>query len=267
MPSPFLEEFRVSRESNFENCRFIFVLDFAEMIGDRVEKEILEPQGNELFIRGKYGTPGETRNAGLSLSDAKYVAFWDVDDSPIGSGIGKLLSALKETNADVGIGAWLSLDDQSIKQSTPFSVGLNPGMWRFIFRREFIGNMKFSNLRWAEDQQWLAEVFERNPKTIVRPDLVYQYRPNLPGAQTSNKANVTDLQKSIVKCMNSSQKTFDAFRVCSLLMTTKQIHTLYKYGSRKMRLVAVKYMLSIVIRNYLTWTTFTAFLFYRKKWH
>lgn len=187
------------------------------------------------LLSNRYGSPGAARNAGLNEITEGWVAFWDADDSPLP---GKIEIATNEVGPDISIviGNYITQDyDSNLENpvdtnSNPpnwLNITANPGIWRFIFRRELIGQLKFPNYRLGEDQIFLAQVLSKNPKVLFSKLCFYVYTTGRKNSLTNSREynRVTELRlakKSMRKLISKNSK----FRVLVLSLYLKILVTL-----------------------------------------
>ena len=96
---------------------------------------------NTSYTEGSFNSPGVSRNAGLGLSRAPFVAFWDSDDLPILANVIEMLITIEKSSLDILIGGYKKRDAKSnqVKLTLPnqdnwvTQVATEPGMWRMIF--------------------------------------------------------------------------------------------------------------------------------------
>lgn len=192
-----------------------------------------------IFIEDKIGSPGLARNRGLQVASGDWVVFWDSDDEPNVIEILKILADYETTaNFDVIIGQFRVYDCE-IKRLLPErkpdlslkAIALNPGLWRMLFRRNIILNLKFNKFRMAEDQNFLSDIklSERNIKIIK--NVFYTYYINNENQLTKNKNAVNEIVSAAaytftkIKSSKSINRSFD----CTLF--ARQIATGIKKGS------------------------------------
>jgi hypothetical protein len=269
MPSAYIDDCRKDLAKCDPAIRINFVLDAGkrlDMHEMRENRGAAEPRPNERFFFGEYGAPGLARNAALENCDAKYVAFWDVDDKPVFEQALTLIKGMKQSEAQLGIAAWMPVNGGISREVTPFSVGLNPGLWRLIFSRELINDLRFSSAKWGEDQEFIARVLARNPKVFVSNEIIYRYSTVINGSQTSNRAFVHDLPECIKNSISMNSQTKDALRVVTTILILRQILTVVKYGDFTDKLSSALPLLTNLRNVIFSKETLRSFLFYRKKW-
>lgn len=168
-------------------------------------KESSPPNQIEI-IEGAYGSPGAARNAGFECARSEWVIFWDSDD------FGKpkeLASCLATQSGDlldaVVFGYDIYSGDASRSNWTTWPIGheksmeklsLNPGIWRICFRRSSITDLKFPNLRMAEDQLFINDFMQKLPKLQFSNVVIYKYFVNVSNQLTSNKSALEDLREA-----------------------------------------------------------------------
>ena len=152
------------------------------------------------LISGKFGSPGLARNAGLELATSEWLAFWDCDDKPC---LNVIFNAINDSKSEdeVLIGGFLTNDILKTTLNTNHAVipslktvALNPGVWRMLFRRMVIDNLKFTNLRLAEDHVFTSEVKLASRRLRFFPKSFYEYSIGVENQLTSRKSSLADLQ-------------------------------------------------------------------------
>ena len=154
---------------------------------------------NITLTSGYYGSPGAARNQGLSLANSKYISFWDADDLP--NPIQVYDSILNsKIDFDILIGQYVirnhSVSDQMIfplKDVNIKSVAFSPGLWRMVFRREFINELSFKQFQIGEDQIFFAECICLSPKFIFSDSVFYEYFRGVEGQLTRKNSARPDL--------------------------------------------------------------------------
>jgi len=127
------------------------------------------------------GGPGGARNLALNsgLIRGEYVAFWDSDDLPILSNLQKELA--RDDSADVIIGSYQTENSKKGKIKLVreplglFSLTLGIGLWRMLFRAEFIDAIRFENLLLGEDQLYFLDVLNKKPVITKTQGILYRY--------------------------------------------------------------------------------------------
>ena len=243
MPSMHLSKLRSFLSNAPMDIRFNYVLDYSS---EKVaEEEIFDAQPNERFFRGAFGSPGFSRNDGLDVCDSKYVCFWDVDDEPDVDQLLSMMNKFKNSKRDLAIGNWSYLERFDRPRGvSPRSVGNSPGLWRFAFKRELIGSLRFGSYRWGEDQLFLLQVFAKKPSVFTFDKIIYRYTRHSRGGLTTKHENVVDLAKVHGIWPKSLNKIEGNARICFEVMYLKQVYSVAKYGGLKMTL-------KVLLKSYL----------------
>ncbi len=158
-------------------------------------------KGRGLVIQSDSGNPGGARNAGLIFAKSDWVTFWDCDDEPLISEILEVISTSKSSEAQVLVGSYQikSLKNKSLttrilkERSWKIDLGLNPGIWRCIFRRDLVSKTLFPEARMGEDQVFLQRVFAKEPEVFLSQVVTYVYGTDVPNQLTGQRLNLKDL--------------------------------------------------------------------------
>ncbi len=151
------------------------------------------------YIEGHFGNPGAARNAGLSVANGIWIAFWDCDDIPNVAEVLKMIGASTPSNEVLMAEFDVFGINSQVRKRVKFSadpledVGMNPGIWRMVFRKSEINNIRFPNLRMAEDQVFLARVGLPQKKICYYEESVYTYFAGGQTQLTSQKNSMSDL--------------------------------------------------------------------------
>lgn len=145
------------------------------------------------------GSPGLTRNFGMNKANGKWVQFVDSDDIP---NLNESLDVIKEasTSTEVIRGLYKSYDSsqdrffyQKETSDRNFDLALNPGIWRFIFRRDTLKGILFSRYMMGEDQLFLLDYGIFSREIIFSDSLLYTYFINQKNQLTSQRGSIRDL--------------------------------------------------------------------------
>jgi len=175
-------------------------------------QKLVAAHRNTGYTEGSFNSPGISRNAGLRLARAPFVAFWDSDDLPILTNVIQMLSAIENSSFDILVGGYKKRDAESNQSKMILpnqdnwvsQVATEPGMWRMIFRSSILTDLKFTNLKLGEDQIFFLSVLERAPTVGIYSGLVYEYLCNSNQQLTSKKNfKITNLE-SVLQSYNWS---------------------------------------------------------------
>jgi glycosyltransferase involved in cell wall biosynthesis len=208
------------------------------------------------IISGNYGSPGLARNAGLDLVTSKWVAFWDSDDLPSPEKYIDMVQAAERQGAQYAIGRFATFDLATESKLISSSIGLSsedialsPGIWRWVFRTDFIGTTRFIDAKMAEDQVFLMEMATWDSKGTVFNDFIYQYFQNVDGQLTSNSAAISDLVKVIPLSLQIMRSHHDPQRKFDELIVARQFVTAFKRLGISQKIQVSILFLPAILRN------------------
>ena len=69
---------------------------------------------NIQLIQKRFGSTGAARNAGLELTNSRWVGFWDSDDLPILPSYLEMIDSAEKKYSDIAIGGFTKVDDRSL---------------------------------------------------------------------------------------------------------------------------------------------------------
>lgn len=191
--------------------------------------------------------PGSSRNIGVKAANGEWIIFCDSDDMPIFPNLLKTISQANDAS-EIVIGSYFSEDNLGIR--TPqcliesnsainwHFISLNPGVWRWLMRRNLIAHVTFPKLSIGEDQFFLIKLLSAASQINFTSDFFYVYRTNTRGSLTSDKTKILDLSKTIelemsyirtLKCRNSTGNN----------MIFRQLVTLFKKGNVQLKLLSL----------------------------
>lgn len=230
------------RTVDFESIEVILVHDIQDVDTGRELKEITLNIPQIQLIEARYGSPGMARNAGLDLAKNEWIVFWDSDDLPEVEEVIEMIEIAANGNFAVAVGGFtvqsltspnlhsLHLIENSVSGKLFEEFGMQPGLWRWAFRKEIIGEIRFKAFRMAEDQCFLFDLNLAGQRIYVHPKSVYTYFVGDEQQLTNNSKALSDLLKSVpylmrsIKGSNASKSEFGA------LLITRQVLTALKRG-------------------------------------
>ena len=212
---------------------------------------------NIIFKEGFYGSPGLARNAGIEIASGEWLTFWDSDDIPQIESVLKSIRDNIKFNMDCLIGNYSIVNDLTgIKTSNQhidnfkIQITKSPGIWRFVFNRSTIGELRFEDLRIAEDQLFLMKYFKTNTKYIRSNEVFYEYFIGNLYHQTSNQSARNDLYHAINYSFNyiSNIPSIDVDLATALIM--QQFLSGLKYAQLIFKLKIICVFLSKILTNW-----------------
>ena len=228
----------------------IFILDTSEKTAESQLLNLCNKTGirNYQILKSNGRNPGATRNIGISAATGDWLVFFDSDDMPNAKNI---VSGVTSCNSDIDviIGTYevqlFSLNSHqriSIYHNSDLSwpsISLNPGLWRWVVRREFVRDVTFPELSMGEDQCYLATLLQNNPKIVFSPKIFYRYNRRQNNSLTGSKAKIRDLLE-VIK-MELSLRNFSLnYRKVKNYIIIRQLITLIKNGDSTIRFQAFK---------------------------
>ncbi|MCD8872066.1 glycosyltransferase family 2 protein [Staphylococcus gallinarum] len=136
------------------------------------------------------GGPAEPRNIGIQESKGKYVTVLDADDWLESDGFPNLVHQMDAHDSDFGFGQCFKHRNHEIVKVANFASykidnGLVPyelykifraiGPWGKVFKRSTVidNNIKFKNLKYAEDKLFYSELMSKSKSASMTTDHVY----------------------------------------------------------------------------------------------
>jgi glycosyltransferase involved in cell wall biosynthesis len=205
--------------------------------------------GSIQLIAGDFGDPGEPRNRGLKLATRKYLVFWDCDDMPNIEGIRSALGSLKNESSDFIVGSFAILNGEEPEKveliNTNSGADLeilkrelirNPGIWRILFRRNFIQDLAFPRIKCGEDQVFIEKVLALGPKFETKSELFYFYRKGNAGSTSNLSSSRKDLSAAILEgeILLKRKMIFNYEIITSMIL--KQYFSLLKFAELRVKL-------------------------------
>ena len=212
--------------------------------------------GRLKLIEGNYGSAGMARNAGLNIATGRWIAFWDSDDLPEALVVVNTIEEGDFDGLDCLIGKF-SMTHEVTKAMTiepdindiSKRIGINRGIWRFIFLRESIHTLQFSNLRFAEDQMFLLEFLDANKKIKCIDRTFYHYYVGGEGHVTSDTSSLSDLLRALNITHSLAIAKNNLNKEIAIYMCTRQAVTLLRKGNSKLKLKASLSIFSLFMRS------------------
>ena len=176
-----------------------------EITGVALRKMIHELDDSRImFLEGNYGGPGLARNAGIQIATGEWVCFWDSDDIPQVQDFYIMVQAAEASKSECAAGGFTAVHDTNGKRKLHLlskdylkEIAINPGIWRFAFKRNELKDLWFSNLMMAEDQVFLANFNIPDRRIEIFSKSVYQYFIGENFHLTKSKESLKDLPRAI----------------------------------------------------------------------
>jgi hypothetical protein len=198
------------------------------------------------LYEGNFGSPGLTRNYGLSKVSGTWLVFWDSDDLPNIKKVMEILNTSDLTSFSCVVGSFSIYNEithesrnNSLSKSFYTDIALTPGIWRFIFRKDSLEGLKFSEIMIAEDQLFLMEYLSVNKNLHIINEDIYTYFIGDTYHLTTKKSAISDLRKSIEFTANFIRRNPDVIIELCSTMFTRQVISAMKHGNLKLKIYAI----------------------------
>jgi glycosyltransferase involved in cell wall biosynthesis len=166
------------------SVEFIFVLDACTDNTESIIHEYMD-DFNYQILHCDYHSCGFARNMGLDVAKGEFIWFVDGDDWIIYPGVlHDCLYVMRKYDLEI---------IRMKYTSNFFKKELLVMVWQYIYRRDFIGDLRFVRKQPAEDDKFTKEIYDKLTKDdIVVYDIPsYYYNYGRPGSNmtTQNSAN------------------------------------------------------------------------------
>jgi hypothetical protein len=212
---------------------------------------------NTKAVAGSWENPGGARNFGLSLCTRTWVSFWDSDDLQYVQNIVEIIRHLESCNCDAVMGVFeIEINDTRSQEAIPLNkkvinsldsrILANPGLWRFVFRRSSILDLKFAELSAAEDQIFLMRFLQCNPKVCPIDKIVYVYVKGS-NAQLTNSPLVYKQTLSALDLITDELMEWeDQWKPLGQSLILKLAISAFRNGDMIRKILALKVLVSLL---------------------
>jgi glycosyltransferase involved in cell wall biosynthesis len=253
----------------------VFVLDTDEKSAYLQLINLCHENGlkNYQIIKSEGRNPGTSRNQGVLISEGEWIVFCDSDDLPNFNNIAsEVINCSSDIDVVIGTFETQRLSQKnnglsSINQNLNlfwYSIALNPGLWRWVVRRDFANNVKFPELSMGEDQCYIAKLLQNDPKVFFSQKVFYRYRVGSRDSLISSKLKIGELIK-ILRIELSLENFPKRYNDVKNFMVIRQILTVLKHGNILHRFQAAgllcKYIFTLSPRDYLSVLRFVMRIF------
>ncbi len=165
------------------------------------------------------GGPAEPRNLGIQKANGEFITILDADDWLESEGLPKLIYQMKRYESDIGFGQCYKHRNNEVIKVANFSSykndnGLVPyeiykifraiGPWGKVFKKSTVtnNNIKFKNLKYAEDKLFYCELISKSESASMIKDPVYhvnRYSDNISLVKTTDVIDKSDYNLEVLK--------------------------------------------------------------------
>jgi hypothetical protein len=202
--------------------------EFTSVDINRILQE--NPNPRIKFHQGHFGSAALARNFGMYQIDSDWLMFWDSDDDPHVSEIYNYLNNCKGEDCDLFIGSFtLKRNSGAYSERKPknnyLGFGLNPGIWRCIFRVSKLHDLKFRNYKVAEDQLFILDFLAVSECLKFSPQNFYSYFVGDQNQTTGNLENLSELHLAAVDTLKMFSRVTKKFKFLVIIMFVRQAIT------------------------------------------
>lgn len=151
------------------------------------EKELDKFNATIIHLPENSGCAGIPRNHGLDFARGKYITFIDSDDFVSDDFIEKILNKINESDFDYCLMSWKSVITNSVIDITNGRPEWNCSVWGIVYKKESIGDVRFTDARIAEDFTFNQQVLKGKEEKIT--DVLYYYNYNRDGISANWKGD------------------------------------------------------------------------------
>ena len=168
------------RNQTFKNFELIIVCDAC-----KDDTALVAKAYTDKVIITDFGCDGPARSAGLDAAEGEWILFMDDDDWWIHQyAFHYIHEVASKTDADILPFAFIWPDDKQGRFYWDHKNGMNIAPWSKAYRRTFIGDTRFPDVKFTSDVPFIQDLLEKNPKVYVIDKLMYYYNYLRKGSQT-----------------------------------------------------------------------------------
>jgi glycosyltransferase involved in cell wall biosynthesis len=198
-----------------------------------------------ILVEGKFGSPGQARNAGMSQATSEWISFWDADDLADATKFKHVIQSAK-TDTDVVVGQYAVNYQSEARRShrarktlSVSDLAVDLGIWRMIFKKTIIADSLFSDLLMGEDQLFFLDILRNNPIIEFSDEIIYSYSIGSKHQLTNTPQALSQLTILMNRISNQTSYNSRKFEEYRLLLEIRQLSAALssKYVSKKILLL------------------------------
>jgi len=230
-------------DTDFEKVEVIIVHDKQDEVTSQDLNSLSIEFPHLVRIEQTFHSAGLARNAGLEVARGRWIAFWDSDDIPNIKTLSTFIQSEKNEKTELFIFNYEVQNKagkkRSLRSENWQQLAINPGLWRLIFSRATIKDLKFSNFPLAEDQYLLAQY--GLPSRILKyvDQTLYTYKIGHLGQITSDNSKIKQLLISLEALNRLRKNQYRNDYIFTSILFWRQILTILKRGQLPTKLIAI----------------------------
>lgn len=195
----------------YRNVEIILVDDGSTDSSGKICDECAEKDGRITVLHKENGGLSSARNAGIDVSNGKYIMFVDSDDYIVQDTIYKCMKYMNNYKADIAQFNYYRMNEEGLivdsanyaksvvlidnkkcreKLYKKSDSDIVVNVWNKIYSREVIGNTRFVEGKNYEDNMFMSDIIDKNPTVLMIPECLYYYTlrsDSITGATFSKK--------------------------------------------------------------------------------
>ena len=129
-----------------------------------------------------FGHDGLARNAGIDAATGEWLLFMDDDDWWLHEFVFQQIYGMAGKHGEDILAFSFIWKNMGYKMQLPGDMSV--AVWNKCWKREFIGDTRFTNKEWACDTEFHRKMFRKGPKAYFWDMPMYYYNFMRPGSQT-----------------------------------------------------------------------------------
>ena len=129
-----------------------------------------------------FGHDGLARNAGIDAAEGEWLLFMDDDDWWLHEFVFAHIAGMAGKHGEDILAYSFIWKNMGYKAQTPDDMCV--AVWNKCWRREFVGDTRFTDREWACDSEFHRKMFRKAPKVYYWDMPMYYYNFMRPGSQT-----------------------------------------------------------------------------------